>query len=257
MKDCINHGKVECTKGANKGKMHSASPVTKKEIKTLFNQVMAYAAESRLIERNYAKDFSLDKKVTEEEVAKRKKKRSYTEDEIQKLWDNIETVPFADMVIYACYSGWRPGELVEIKLSDINLEDGIITGGSKTEAGKGRIVPIHSKVMPIVKKYYNEAVSIGSEYLFNDNSDKRGMNGLSYFQYNARFSRVNDRLGIGDNMSPHDCRHTFITRAQAKGVEMNLMILKLIVGHAITDITESVYTHRTVDDLKEEMEKLK
>ena len=32
--------------------------------------------------------------------------------------------------------------------------------------------------------------------------------------------------------------------------------MKRIVGHEIADITEKVYTHRTVEDLKREMEKI-
>lgn len=53
---------------------------------------------------------------------------------------------------------------------------------------------------------------------------------------------------------PHDTRHTFITKA--KEVDMNEYILKMIVGHEIRDITEKVYTHRTLEDLKNEMKKI-
>lgn len=38
---------------------------------------------------------------------------------------------------------------------------------------------------------------------------------------------------------------------------MNEYILKLIVGHAIEDTTEKVYTHRTIEQLREEIEKIK
>ena len=34
---------------------------------------------------------------------------------------------------------------------------------------------------------------------------------------------------------------------------MDEYILKLIVGHAIGDITEKVYTHRTIEQIKNEM----
>ncbi len=37
---------------------------------------------------------------------------------------------------------------------------------------------------------------------------------------------------------------------------MDEYILKLIVGHAIEDITEKVYTHRTIEQLKSEMAKI-
>lgn len=52
----------------------------------------------------------------------------------------------------------------------------------------------------------------------------------------------------------HDARHTFI--AKGKKYNMNEYILKLIVGHAISDITEKTYTHRTLQELKEELEKI-
>lgn len=38
---------------------------------------------------------------------------------------------------------------------------------------------------------------------------------------------------------------------------MNEYILKLIVGHQIEDITEKVYTHRTMQQLREEISKIK
>ena len=53
---------------------------------------------------------------------------------------------------------------------------------------------------------------------------------------------------------PHETPHTFITKAKACNVDE--YILKLIVGHAIDDITEKVYTHRTIDQLRAEMEKI-
>ena len=53
---------------------------------------------------------------------------------------------------------------------------------------------------------------------------------------------------------PHETRHTFITKA--KECNIDEYILKLIVGHTIDDITEKVYTHRTIEQLKAEMEKI-
>ena len=46
-------------------------------------------------------------------------------------------------------------------------------------------------------------------------------------------------------------------KAKAKAVNMNEYILKLIVGHAIDDITEKTYTHRTIEDLHREIQKNK
>ncbi len=103
----------------------------------------------------------------------------------------------------------------------------------------------------LVTKNYNQAVETGSEYLFNDPDGQQGTH-LTYDKYRGRFRKVMDRLGM--DHKPHDTRHTFITKA--KEVDMNEYILKMIVGHEIRDITEKVYTHRTLDDLKNEMKKI-
>ncbi len=256
MKNCIYKGTVISTRGKNKGEPQSASPSTKESIKFLFNHMFAYATEARLIERNYAKDFSLDKKVMKEKQANHKEKIPFSDEELDRLWESIEFVPFADIIIYACYSGWRPGELVELKTKDVDLESGFIKGGIKTKAGKNRLVPIHPLVKTIIEKYYNEAISVGSEYLFNDLSKKKGI-GLSYDQYLSRFNNVMKILKFRKEITPHYTRHTFITKAKSRDVNMNDYILKLIVGHEIGDLTEHVYTHRELSDLTEEMNLIK
>ena len=256
MKNCIYKGTAECTRGKNKGEQCFASPQTKESIKYLFNHLFAYATEARLIERNYAKDFSLDKKIEKEKLENHKEKIPFTEEEMNKLWKSIDFVPFSDMIIYACYSGWRPTELITIKLEDVNLEDEYIKGGIKTKAGKNRIVPIHPFVKDIIIKYYNEAKSVNSDFLFNDLNSKCGI-GLSYDQYLSRFSKVMTQLKFRKDITPHYTRHTFITKAKSREVNMNEYILKLIVGHNIGDITEHIYTHREIEDLKEEMNKIK
>lgn len=63
------------------------------------------------------------------------------------LWDNVEKVKFADMILIGIYSGWRPQELAILQISDIDLEENTMFGGLKTEAGKNRCVPIHPKIL--------------------------------------------------------------------------------------------------------------
>lgn len=52
---------------------------------------------------------------------------------------------------------------------------------------------------------------------------------------------------------PHDTRHTFITLAKEAG--MNEYVIKLIANHAIEDVMEKVYTHRTMEQLHTEMKR--
>ena len=256
MKDCIYKGTATCVRGKYKGEQRLASPQSKEIIKYLFNHIYDYALEARIVERNYAREFTLDKKVFQEKEKNYKSKVPFSKEEIDKLWKSIEFVPFADMIVYACYSGWRPTELIKLKIKDVDLKNGFVKGGMKTNAGKNRLVPIHPLVSSIVEKYYKEAKSVGSDYLFNDVNNKFGI-GLSYDQYLSRFNKVMNALHFRTEITPHYTRHTFITKAKSREVNMNEYVLKIIVGHDVGDLTEHVYTHRELNDLKEEMDKIK
>ncbi len=57
-----------------------------------------------------------------------------------------------------------------------------------------------------------------------------------------------------DSKEQYNILYAFITRAKEAGVDE--YCLKLIVGHQIGDVTERVYTHRTVESLAAEIEKI-
>ncbi len=59
---------------------------------------------------------------------------------------------------------------------------------------------------------------------------------------------------VGFNHTPYDGRHTFITKM--KEALANEYLLKLIVGHRIEDVTEKYYTHRKIQELVQEVQKI-
>lgn len=222
---------------------------TKSRIKSLFNMLYKYSVAHDIVEKNYATVMFANGNPIK--VERKKEKIPFTDDEVLLLWDNKDTIPFVDMVLIGIYSGWRPQELAILKVSDIDLEAGTMKGGLKTDAGRNRIVPIHSVIRPLIENRLHEATTLQSEYLFNDINGQQGTY-MTYDKYRKRFQKVMDRLNM--KHTPHEARHTFITKAKACNVDE--YILKLIVGHAIEDITEKVYTHRTIEQLKTEMEKI-
>lgn len=136
----------------------------------------------------------------------------------QILWDNVEKVKFADWIIIQCYMGWRPQELATLRLEEVNLDEWYMCAGMKTDAGKQRIVPIHSKIQSLVKKNYDYAVEIGSEYLLNDKGQTHaGSWKLTYDKYANRFKKVIDELKLDPEHRAHDPRKTFITRCKKNG----------------------------------------
>ncbi len=54
---------------------------------------------------------------------------------------------------------------------------------------------------------------------------------------------------------PGDCRHTFAT--ELDNVKANKLCIKIIMGHSIKDITDGVYTHKTIEQLLETVNLLK
>lgn len=219
---------------------------TKGRMKSLFNLMYKYALKHEIVDKDYAALCDSIKKPKPEIV-----RIPFSDSEIQRLWDNI-TFPFVDMILIGIYSGFRPQELAILKIDDIDLEAETIIGGLKTDAGKNRTVPIHPLIADLVKTNYNQAVQMNGEYLFNDENGQQGT-WLTYDKYRGRFKKIMKKLNM--EHKPHDTRHTFITKAKESGV--NEYILKLIVGHEIQDITEKVYTHRTLEEMKKEIQKIK
>lgn len=62
-------------------------------------------------------------------------------------------------------------------------------------------------------------------------------------------------LGLSSAHRPHDPRKTFISIAKNSGV--NEYVIKKIVGHRISDITEAAYTTRPDNWLNTEVKKNK
>lgn len=214
---------------------------TKARIKSMFNLIYKYALKHEICDKDYAALCNSVKKGKPQI-----ERIPFTKDEIKILWDNID-FPFVGMVLIGIYSGWRPQELAILKTKDIDIENKTMLGGLKTDAGKNRIVPIHSKILPLVKAYYDE----DNTQLFNDFTGQQD-SAMTYDKYRSRFKKVMERFNM--KQKPHDTRHTFISLAKEN--KMDEYIIKLIVGHSIQDITEKVYTHRTIEQLKKEIEKI-
>lgn len=196
-------------------KQTDCSAVAKGNIRLLLHQLFEWGMKHDIVQKNYSV-------YLEVPVQKAKKKTPFSKEEIQKLFDdNSET---AQMVLVSIYSGWRPGELVTF-----TIDGDLMRGGSKTEAGRDRIVPIHPKIKDFVQEYR-----------------------ITYFTYRKHFRALMKKLGM--DHTPHEGRHTFVTMAKEK--EINDNIIKLLVGHQSGDITEGIYTHRTIDSLRNAIAKI-
>lgn len=204
-----------------------------KVILVLFNQMYKYAIYAEIVSENKSKYVKINKEDDTEHGT------AFSEQELKILWQNSADID-VQLILIMCYSGWRIGEIENL---EVNLEERYFKGGSKTRAGKDRIVPIH----PHIYNFVRTRIEADGTLL--------NMNKVTYRMF--RFYPVLEKLRIvGDpKHTPHDCRHTFSALCEKYGVRENDR--KRLLGHAFgNDITNAVYGHRTVEELRVEIEKI-
>lgn len=217
----------------------------KRRIKSMFNLMLDYAVEYEYVDKNYARDYTVE--YNDSETASH---MTYSDSEVNIILNSNDCM-VKRIIMLQMLSGWRPQELCLIKLSDIDLRNMTITGGIKTDAGKNRVVPIHSSLIKYVKDWYKESENIGCDYLFHKPDG-------SPFTYNVlrhKYVSYIQENNLDANHRPHDGRKHFITLA--KKYDVNEWVIKRLVGHSIQDVTEKVYTERNIDDLRNEIEKIR
>ncbi len=145
-------------------------------------------------------------------------------------------------------SGLRVSELVNLKLSDMYLDDGFMRVLGK--GSKQRLVPIsdESKKQFLLWMECRRASVIEQEgqgdYAF---LNRRGHQ-LTRVMIFTIIKRLCAAAGIQKNISPHTLRHSFATHLLQNGAD--LRVIQQLLGHEDITTTE-IYTHLEVSDLRE------
>ena len=227
---------------------------TRKRIKSLLIQVLNFGADRDLIDRNVAAEYQLPRGTSKQIERAKKHHLDYTDDEMAMFWRNKDNFTIG-IILIQCYSGWRPQELGLIRLEDVNITEWTFKGGMKTDAGRERIVPIHSAIRDLVLWHYNRSKEAGHEYLFMNEAKRKTSRRFSYEDFRHGYDRIAAQLKLAKGHAPHDGRVQFVT--MCKKVNVDDYAIKYMVGHEISDITERVYTRRDVSWLSKEIEKIK
>lgn len=198
-------------------------------IVVLYHQMYQYALKNDICEKDYSRFVSINKDEDDEHGI------PFSDSELSILWKNKDN-PTVEMILIMCYSGFRISAYNNLY---INLKEGYFKGGVKTAAGKDRIVPIHSGIYSLVERRIS---LLGKLISVNSNIFRKSM-------YDTL-----DSLKV-ERHTPHDCRHTFSRLCEKYGVNENDR--KRMLGHSFQDITNKVYGHRELEDLKIEIEKIK
>lgn len=205
---------------------------TRRMTKLLMSQLFRYAIKNDIVEKEYSKYVDLGKPSPREE------KKVFTQKEIDKLFKYVDKLEYVDTVLIMIFTCMRIGELVTIKTADVHLKERYMIGGIKTQAGRDRIIPINKKILPFIEKWYNP----NNEFLITNDKGEQ----MQHQNYRReKFKNIMEKLKM--DHTPHECRHTGISLLDSAGA--NKLCVKRIVGHSSKDITEDVYTHKTIEEL--------
>jgi integrase/recombinase XerD len=140
--------------------------------------------------------------------------------------------------LYSC--GLRVSELVNLKITDLHLENGYIKIEGK--GNKERLVPIGKTAKKLIRNYIN-VVRI-NQRIKKDSEDIVYLNNrggkLSRVMVFYIIKDLADKAGLKKILSPHSFRHSFATHLVEGGAD--LRAVQEMLGHKSITTTE-IYTH--------------
>lgn len=147
-------------------------------------------------------------------------------------------------VLFSC--GLRVSELVNMKLSDLYLEDRVLLVRGK--GNKERLVPVSNKAIAELKRWFFDRnlmkIKPGEDdYVF---LNRRGAH-LTRTMILIMVKRQAEEAGIKKTISPHTFRHSFATALLQGGAD--LRSIQAMLGHEKIDTT-LVYTHISNEQLR-------
>lgn len=210
-----------------------------KKVRSLVSLLKKYANKIELTNKSYAPLLSIGKNKAI------RPHKPFSRQKINRLWQHVGE-PGVDTVLILLYTGMRVGEMLALQKTEVNLRQGYIRiTKSKTVSGI-RNIPIHHRISPLIASRIKSA----GVYLISDAGGKP----YDYSRYCLLWRAVMHSINA-DGHTTHDCRHTVATLLDNAGA--NETAKRRILGHAGGDVTERVYTHKGLRQLRKCIELLK
>lgn len=204
--------------------INSCTTTQQVEIKTVCHKIFDYAMKMEFI------DHDPSRYLKSNIITNRKKKEVLSADDIHSLEAVDEW--WAKIVRMLLYSGMRTKELKELDPEWIDIENKCIDIQKAKNKSSLRQIPIHSHILPLFEDYKAFGCNL----------------------YGYTHDGLNKAFKTFCGHTAHECRHTFTTQMRLCGCDP--LILQLLLGHTPTTITERVYTHITMDELRQNLEML-
>ena len=209
------------------------SKSTCEKVLQLFGQLSKWAKDEGIVQANHSENITI--------AAKQKTtKHPFTEEQIEAI--QASTLPAAQITIILIATGCRPNELFSATIG--NCAEDYFIGGSKTDAGRNRVIAVSPIGLSAYQSLLESAKQSGGSLLIDGYAGSRTSANFAKRDFKA----LMEEIGSPD-MTPYNCRHTFITTAVRSGVRPE--ILERMVGHSNISTTDKHYTHLNKDDILE------
>jgi integrase len=208
------------------------------KVRTLVSMLYSYAMQMDICNKNYADFIELPTETKAE-------KENFTRLEIQKLIKH-DSDHVTKIILIMIFLGFRVSAALQLTRFNYDIENQIIRGGSKTEAGINRPVPVHKAI----RKYLEYFVSLNGETLLCK------PDGGAYTADNFRKAFYYDALKAAGvrKLTPHKCRHTLESLMINSGCN-DTAILKTM-GHKDFAFSVTTYGHAEYEFLHDEINKI-
>lgn len=240
--------------------------ITAKQIKDFLNSKTSYSNSvlqkifqllgqtfRRAIDRNYInKNPMLSEEVKRPKSDKKDREViSLSIDEEKKLIEalSLENKAYKNIILLMLFTGMRVGEVLAIKINDINLQEHnlyinstltrdntdktILGKTTKTQHSK-RIITITDNIQKILEDALNDTYKNEYDLLFYD---KKGF--ITPSEVNSYLIRLNKKYSIANELHNHMLRHTYATRCIEAG--MSVKVLQKKLGHSKIETTLNTY----------------
>lgn len=218
--------------------------------RSMLYQLFAAAEDNELIDRNPAVRAKSVKHARRTVI----EKDAFTPEEINILKRDLPDNLMGNSIMTLIGTGLRVQELLALQKEDIAADCSMITvnkavkivnrvpsiGSTKSEKGN-RVIPVSGEYRRYVRFLREHG---GSKYIWTSYARESGL--FTVEEFRNRYRTVLKKVDGVRELTPHCCRHTYITNLQAKGMPMEY--IRLLAGHE--DMTTTLgYTHTSIDTL--------
>lgn len=190
-------------------------------MKYILTSCYKYAIENDICVKNYADFIVIEKSEVQLE-------REILSERVCGFESSPKSA-FNDITLILLYTGMRINELLKNNAMNFNDDDMSLTipKGIAKNKTSARIIPIHEQIQEPMRRFF-------------------ALEERPTYQQTYKWMK-------SQGFTPHSTRHTFATRCHECG--LNELCIQRLLGHTPKTITQAVYTHISLEELRTEMDK--